>query len=113
MNELVNIGFTMRNASRLSGYPRSLLYYRQRERNAPLDTDLKSKIEGIITQRPSYGTRRVTAMIRRSGLIVNRKKVRRHMREMNLPTAIKEIQEERPQNPSRFKTKHLLGNRFY
>ena len=84
MNDLVNRGFTSRNAGRLSGYPRSLLYYRQRERYVPLDTDLKSRIEGIITQRPSYGTRRVTAMIRRSGLTVNRKKVRRHMREMNL-----------------------------
>ena len=84
MNELVDKGFTMRNASRLSGYPRSLLYYRQRERNVPLDTDLISRIEGIIAQRPSYGTRRVTAMIRRSGLIINRKKVRRHMKELNL-----------------------------
>ncbi len=84
MNELAGRGFTMRNASRLSGYPRSLLYYRQRERNVPLDTDLEYRIEGIITQRPSYGTRRVTAMIRRSGLIINRKKVRRHMKEMNL-----------------------------
>ena len=69
----------MRNASRLSGYPRSLLYYRQRERNVLFDTDLKSRIEGIIAQRPSYGTRRVTAMIRRSGLIINRKKVRNHI----------------------------------
>ena len=42
MNELVDKGFTMRNASRLSGYPRSLLYYRQRERNVLLDTDLIS-----------------------------------------------------------------------
>ena len=41
-------------------------------------------MEGIITQRPSYGTRRVTVMTRRSGLIINRKKVRRHMRELNL-----------------------------
>ena len=48
------------------------------------DTDLEPRIEGIITQRPSYGTRRVTAMIRRSGLIMNRKKVRRHMKELNL-----------------------------
>ena len=84
MNEMIGRGFTARNASRLSGYPRSLLYYRQKGRNVPLDKDLKSRIEGIITQRPSYGTRRVTAMIRRSGLTVNRKKVKRHMKEMNL-----------------------------
>ncbi|MGC8563219.1 MAG: transposase, partial [Thermoplasmata archaeon] len=84
MNELAGRGFTMRNASRLSGYPRSLLYYRQRERSVPLDMDLEYRIESIITQRPSYGTRRVTAMIRRSGLTVNRKKVRRHMKDMNL-----------------------------
>ena len=84
MNELADRCFTIRNASKLSGYPRSLLYYRQRDRNVPLDPDLSSRIEGIITQRPSYGTRRVTAMIKRSGLIVNRKRVKRHMKEMNL-----------------------------
>ena len=84
MNELVDKGFTMRNSSRLSGYPRSLLYYRQKGRNVPLDKDLKLRIEGIIAQRPSYGTRRVTEMIRRFGLTVNRKKVRRHMKELNL-----------------------------
>ena len=45
---------------------------------------MSEKISEIIIQRPSYGTRRVTAMIRRSGLIVNRKKVKRHMKALHL-----------------------------
>ena len=84
MNDLVNKGFTIKTACNLSGYSRSLVYYGRRDRNTALDPDLISRIKNIVVQRPSYGTRRVTAMIRRSGLIVNRKKVRRHMKELNV-----------------------------
>ena len=84
MNELVVRGFTINSACYLSGYSRSLVYYKAKERHIPLDQEMSEKINEIIVQRPSYGTRRVTAMIRRSGLTVNRKKVKRHMKEMNL-----------------------------
>jgi putative transposase len=84
MTEMIDRGFTTRSASKLSGYPRSLLYYKRTERNVPLDPDLSSRIEDIILQRPSYGTRRVTAMLRRSGIAVSRKKVKRHMKSLNL-----------------------------
>ena len=84
MTELIDSGFTIKNACNLSGYSRSLVYYKAKERHIPLDQEMSEKISEIIVQRPSYGTRRVTAMIRRSGLTVNRKKVRRHMKEMNL-----------------------------
>ena len=84
MTEMIDRGFSTRDACNLSGYPRSLLYYKRRERNVPLDPVLGSRIEDIILQRPSYGTRRVTAMIRRSGIAVSRKKVRRHMKALNL-----------------------------
>ena len=84
MNELVDRGFTIKNACNLSGYSRSLVYYKAKERHIPLDQEMSEKINEIIVQRPSYGTRRVTAMIRRSGLIVNRKKVKRHMKDLHL-----------------------------
>ncbi|MEM3859557.1 MAG: IS3 family transposase [Candidatus Micrarchaeaceae archaeon] len=84
MTSPIKMEFKVKNESKLSGYPRSLFYYKKRERIVPLNKDLSSKIEDEIIQRPSYRTRRVTAMIRRSGLIVNRKKVRRYMKALNL-----------------------------
>ena len=84
VTELINNGFTIKSACRLSGYTRSLVYYTPRERNTSLDPDISERINEIIVRRPSYGTRRVAAMIRMSGITVNRKKVRRHMKELNL-----------------------------
>ena len=49
-----------------------------------MDPFLESKINEIVSERPSYGTRRVTAMIWRSGHSVNRKHVRRHVLAMGL-----------------------------
>ena len=84
MTELIDSGFTINSAFYLSGYSRSLVYYKVKERHIPLDQEMSEKISEIIIQRLSYGTRRVTAMIRRSGLIVNRKKVKRHMKALHL-----------------------------
>ena len=78
MTEMIDNGFTIKSACNLSGYSRSLVYYNAKERHIVLDQEMSERINEIIIQRPSYGTRRVTAMIRRSGLIVNRKKVKRH-----------------------------------
>jgi putative transposase len=45
---------------------------------------LKHRIDAIYTQRPFYGSRRITAQLRREGEEVNRKAVQRHMREMGI-----------------------------
>ncbi|MEM3858875.1 MAG: IS3 family transposase [Candidatus Micrarchaeaceae archaeon] len=84
MTELIGKGYTIKDACTLSGYSGSLFYYEAKDRHIALDPDTSEKIMEIIIQRPSYGTRRVTAMIRRSGLKVNRKKVRRHIKALNL-----------------------------
>ena len=65
MTSLVQYGFSRNRACELSGYSRSLLYYKQRKRSIPMDPFLESRINEIVSERPSYGTRRVTAMIRR------------------------------------------------
>ncbi|SIM84430.1 IS3 family transposase [Cuniculiplasma divulgatum] len=95
MTYLVGEGISRSRACDLSGYSRSLLYYRHRKRSIPLDPSIESRISEIIKERPSYGTRRVTAMIRRSRLNVNRKRVRRHMRAMNLVMARKKVAREK------------------
>lgn len=62
---------------------RSSLYYRP---VVPLaeEVALKRRIDELYTAHPFYGVRRITAQLRRDGLLVNHKAVSRHMREMGL-----------------------------
>jgi hypothetical protein len=86
-------------ASVLSGYSRSSFYYRSRPKQQPAavisssrnrrrrSTDsaaLIEAIEKVALKYPSYGVRRITAMLRRSGIITSRKKVYRLMKLANL-----------------------------
>jgi putative transposase len=50
----------------------------------PEEVALKHRIDEIYTERPYYGVRRITAQLRREGMMVNHKAVARHMREMGL-----------------------------
>jgi putative transposase len=45
---------------------------------------LKHRIDEIYTRYPFYGSRRITAQLRREGQDVNRKAVQRHMREIGI-----------------------------
>ncbi|MCL4480425.1 MAG: DDE-type integrase/transposase/recombinase, partial [Candidatus Thermoplasmatota archaeon] len=75
----------------LAGISRSMIYYQRRKREPQYDADLEKRISHIVTERPSYCTRRVTAMIRRSGIRVGRNRIRRHMRHMNLIATHKKV----------------------
>jgi putative transposase len=62
---------------------RSSLYYVP----APPSSEelaLKHRIDEVYTQWPFYGVLRITAHLRREGVLVNHKAVERHMREMGL-----------------------------
>jgi putative transposase len=61
--------------------PRSSYYYQSRR---PDDQELRTAIEDVATEWPTYGCRRVTAQLRRQGWTVNPKRVSRHMRMMGL-----------------------------
>jgi len=50
----------------------------------PEEIAIKHRIDEIYTEHPYYGSRRITAQLRREGLEVNRKAVQRHMREMGI-----------------------------
>lgn len=71
-------------------YPRSSYYYQvAKQVQSPTEeelqeTKLKSAIADCAAQWPTYGYRRLTAQLRRAGLLVNSKRVRRLMKEMNL-----------------------------
>lgn len=67
----------------LLGLSRSSLYYQP----APPSIEelaIKHRIDEIYTACPFYGTRRITEQLRREEVVVNRKAVQRHMREMGI-----------------------------
>jgi putative transposase len=79
-------------ASVLSGYSRSSYYYRSkqpvisssRNRHSTDSAALLEAIEKVALEYPSYGVRRITAMLHRGGITANRKKVYRLLKLANL-----------------------------
>ena len=63
-------------------YPRSQVYYRPQA--ADDESDLKGAILTLAGQHPTYGYRRITAMLKRQGQGVNHKRVARLMQELGL-----------------------------
>jgi putative transposase len=62
---------------------RSSLYYQPVPPSAE-EVALKHRIDAIYTAYPFYGSRRITVQLRREGMLINRKAVQRHMREMGI-----------------------------
>lgn len=73
----------MKAQAELLGLNRSSLYYKPVEPSED-ELALKRRIDEIYTECPFYGSRRITAILHREGLQVNRKAVQRHMREMGI-----------------------------
>ena len=69
--------------AQLLGVSRSSLYYRAVPPSAA-EIALKHRIDEIYTASPFYGSRRISAQLRREGQMINRKQVQRHMHEMGL-----------------------------
>jgi putative transposase len=67
------------NVSRLS-------YYRYWRKHAPNEEEaaLRDRLQALALEQPRYGSRRLSALLRREGAAVNRKRVQRIMREDNL-----------------------------
>jgi putative transposase len=70
---------------KLAGVSRAS-YYRRFETRAPreADVELTSQIQLLSLRHRFYGYRRITALLSRSGMIVNAKRVQRLMHEDNL-----------------------------
>jgi len=72
--------------------PRSSYYYQPEQRD---ETRIKAAIEVVTAEWPTYGYRRVTAQLHRQGWVVNHKRVRRLMREMDSLQARKKRKKRR------------------
>ncbi len=81
---LTDQGYPVNVACRAVGLPRSSFYYRSQAKD---DKELKGMIQEIAAKHPTYGSRRIAAQLCREPycLPVNRKRVRRLMRERDLP----------------------------
>jgi putative transposase len=70
---------------RLAGLPRATYYRHLAKRSGEAgECELRDLIQRLCLKHRFYGYRRVTAALRRQGLVVNGKKVQRLMREDNL-----------------------------
>jgi putative transposase len=69
----------------LAGLPRATYYRHLNRRNREtVECELRDQLQRICLKHPFYGYRRVTATLRRQGMVANAKKVLRLMREDNL-----------------------------
>ena len=66
--------------------PESTYYYKPKDDLLikKRDADIAGAIEAIASDFPSYGYRRITAALRRKGMVVNHKKVLKMMKKMNI-----------------------------
>jgi putative transposase len=67
----------------LLGISRSSFYYQPVPPSAE-EVRIKHRIDEIYTECPFYGSRRIAAQLERDGILINRKCVQHHMREMGI-----------------------------
>jgi putative transposase len=75
-------GLSERRACELAGSARSMVRYCASR--PVLDESLRERLEELAAARPRYGYRRLHALVRRSGEVINRKRVYRVYREAGL-----------------------------
>src|SRR5437879_13367957 len=73
----------MRRMCTLTGVSRAG-FYRRRLSPRSACVELRDQVQRVALAWPTYGSRRITAELRRGGASVNRKRVQRLMREDNL-----------------------------
>lgn len=84
VNLMLQNEISLRKALAYSGSSRQLYYYRPKKRRVSLDAPTVERVKQIALTRPSFGTRRMAAVLTRQlRTSVNRKKVQRIFRALN------------------------------
>ncbi len=93
----------LRVISRISGISLSGYYYKPVKRHIQrLDPSIKERVKDIASERPTYGYRRVWAILRNQGTRVNQKTVRKVLKDSNLKLpALKHRGRTKSRNPFR------------
>ena len=77
--------FKLRDLLSYIGMPKTTYMYWQKSLNrANKDLEIENKIVKIRKDNPNYGYRRITAMLKRTGLIINKKKVQRLIQKLKI-----------------------------
>lgn len=77
------VDLSLRSQFEILDLNRSSYYYKKIAANQ-LNQDIANKISEIWLKYPFYGYRKITAVLRNEGIIINHKKVQRLMQQMNL-----------------------------
>ena len=83
MLEPDHASLSVRRQCELLGLPRSTAYYAPIPESAE-NLELMREIDAVYMDEPSYGSRTIAATLQSSGWVVNRKRVQRLMRLMNI-----------------------------
>ena len=62
----------------------SYMYWQERLDKTNKDDEIEEKIKEVRKDNPNYGYRRITAMLRKQGLLINKKKVQRLIQKLKL-----------------------------
>jgi len=83
VHEITNAGLSLRKALSYADCSNNLYYHKPEPRDVRFDQQVLEKTREIAVQRPTYGTRRMAAMLTRTlGRPVNRKRVQRIFRKL-------------------------------
>ena len=87
MIEALRTDFSVRQICETLGFNRSNLYYHPKQ--DPCEAGLRDEIEKLSLLYPTYGYRRITQLLVRSGYTIGYKRVARLMKSANLSVAVK------------------------
>ena len=89
MIEALRTDFSVRQICDTLGFNRSNLYYHPKQ--DPCEADLRDEIEKLSLLYPTYGYRRITQLLVRSGYTIGYKRVARLMKSANLSVSVKRV----------------------
>ena len=89
MVEALQTDYSVRQICEVLGFTRSNLY--SHAKSDPSEAELQEEIERLSLQYPTYGYRRITALLVRSGYPVGYRRVARLMKAANLSVAVKRV----------------------
>ena len=81
--------FSVRQICKVLGFNRSNLYYSPKQ--DPCEAELLEEIEKLSLMYPTYGYRRITQLLGRSGYTIGYKRVARLMKSANLSVSVKRV----------------------